>query len=221
LTKQYFIYHNIYNSYFYRKQHMPGRHAPTEHPIHELLQTRWSPRAFTTDAISAEQIHSLFEAARWSASGGNGQPWSFVVAPREDEETFGLLLSCLAEGNQVWAKHAPLLILAVAKVLREPGKPNPWALYDLGQAVAHLSLQATALGLQVHQMAGFSQDQARATFAIPEDHQPITVIAVGAVGAADTLPEPLRERELAERTRKPLASFVFGRTWGEPRAELL
>ncbi len=101
-------------------------------------------------------------------------------------------------------------------MLREPGKPNDWARYDLGQSVAHLSIQATALGLHVHQMAGFSQDQARAAFGIPEDYLPITVIAVGTVGSPDTLPEPLRTRELAERTRKPLASFVFGGTWGQP-----
>ncbi|MEI7771773.1 MAG: nitroreductase family protein [Chloroflexales bacterium] len=192
---------------------MTTKLSTTDHPIHELLQSRWSPRAFTSDPVSPAQIRSLLEAARWSASAGNGQPWSFIVAPREDPETFELLLGCLAEGNQVWAKQAPLLILAVARVLREPGKPNPWALYDLGQSVAHLSIQATSLGLQAHQMAGFSQDQARAAFAIPEDHLPVTVIAIGAAGAADALPEPLRARELADRTRKPLASFVFGKTW--------
>lgn len=193
---------------------MTSKLATTEYPIHSLLQERWSPRAFASDLVPTEQILSLFEAARWSPSGGNGQPWSFVVAPRDDQQAFAGLLACLGEGNQVWAKHAPLLILTVAQTIREPGKPNAWALYDLGQAVAHLSVQATALGLQVHQMAGFSADQARATFAVPEDHTPVTVIAIGGPGQAESLPENLRVRELAERTRKPLASFVFGGSWG-------
>lgn len=199
---------------------MSTRLSPTDHPIHEILQARWSPRAFTSDPVSPAQIRSLLEAARWSASGANGQPWSFIVAPREDTQTFELLLGTLVEPNQVWAKNAPLLILAAAQVLREPGKPNPWALYDLGQAAAHLSIQATALGLYVHQMAGFSPDQARAAFAIPEDFQPVTVIAVGSLGSPDDLPAPLREREIADRTRKPLASFVFGGTWGTPSPTL-
>jgi nitroreductase len=195
---------------------MTRKPAPTEYPIHELLRERWSPRAFTTDSVSSEQIHSLFEAARWSASGGNGQPWSFIVAPREDEATFGRIFETLAEGNQAWAAHAPLLVLAVAQVLREPGKPNTHALYDLGQAVAHLSIQATALGLHVHQMAGFSPEAAREAFAIPEAFAPVTVLAIGAAGDPETLSERFRERERAPRTRKPLHSFIFGATWGAP-----
>jgi nitroreductase len=193
--------------------------APTDHPIHELLQARWSPRAFTAEPVSAEQICSLLEAARWSASGGNGQPWSFVVVPREDGEAFEELLDCLSEGNQVWAQHAPLLILTVVQLLRDSGKPNALALYDLGQAVANLSTQATALGLQVRQMAGFSQEQAHAAFGIPEDHRAVTVIAVGTPGAPDILPEHLRAREQAERTRKPIASFAFSGRWGQRAAE--
>jgi nitroreductase len=200
---------------------MTSKLAATDHPIHPLFQERWSPRSFAPTPISSAQIRSLLEAARWSASGGNGQPWSFVVAAQEDRATFDLLLHCLAEGNQVWAQHAPLLILTVAQLLREPGKPNNLALYDLGQAVAHLSLQATALGMQVHQMAGFSADLARAAFAIPEDHAPVTVIAVGAPGAPEALPESLRVRELAERTRKPIDSFAYGGTWGQRLPALL
>jgi nitroreductase len=195
--------------------------AAADNPIHPLLQERWSPRAFAPTPISHAQIRSLLEAARWSASGGNGQPWSFVVAPQEDRVAFDLLLRCLVEGNQVWARHAPLLILTVAQLLREPGKPNSLALYDLGQAVAYLSIQATALGLQAHQMAGFSPDLACAAFAIPEDHAPVTVIAVGTPGTPETLPENLRTRELAERTRKPITSFVFGGTWGQRLPALL
>ncbi|MEI7772629.1 MAG: nitroreductase family protein [Chloroflexales bacterium] len=197
---------------------MTTKPAVTDHPIHTLLQTRWSPRAFAPTPVASDQILSLFEAARWSASGANVQPWSFVVAPRDDEEAFARLLGTLVEGNQVWAQHVPLLVLAVAHQQREPGKPNPYALYDLGQAVAHLSVQATALGLRVHQMAGFDPEQARSAFAIPEEYLPFTVLAIGTLGNPDALPEPLRTRELAERTRKPLGSFVFGGAWGQPVA---
>ena len=194
---------------------MTRKPTSNEYPIHDLLRERWSPRAFTADPVSPQQIRSLFEAARWSASGGNGQPWSFIVAPRSDETAFGQIFSSLVEGNQAWAAHAPLLVLAVAHLLREPGKPNTYALYDLGQAVAHLSLQATALGLQVHQMAGFSPEDARAAFNIPEEFAPVTVLAIGTAGDPETLSERFRERELTPRTRKPLNSFVFGTTWGK------
>jgi nitroreductase len=199
---------------------MSQKIAAADHVIHGLIQERWSPRAFTSDPVAPAQLASLFEAARWAASGGNGQPWSFIVAPQEDRETFDLVVETLADGNRVWAQHAPVLIVAVAQVLREPGKPNNLALYDLGQAVALLSIQATALGLQVHQMGGFSADRARELFGIPEGHLPATVIAVGAVGDPEALPENLRVREVSPRVRKPLASFVFGRVWGETAAVL-
>lgn len=192
--------------------------AVTDHPIHPLLEARWSPRAFAPTPIRDEQLLSLLEAARWAASGGNVQPWSFVVVPRDDAEAFAYLLASLAEGNRVWAQHAPLLMLAVAQLEREPGKPNPYALYDLGQAVANLSVQATALGLCVHQMGGFDQERARSAFAIPADYTPVTVLAVGFPGDPTALPEPLYQREVANRTRKPLESFVFGRAWGQPAA---
>ena len=194
--------------------------AVTNPPIHTLLQTRWSPRAFAPTPVAPAQILSLLEAARWSASAINVQPWSFVVVPKDDEDAFARLFGTLAEGNQVWVQHVPLLVLAVAQQQREPGKPNPYALYDLGQAVAHLSIQATALGLYVHQLAGFNPDQARSAFAIPEEYVPFTVIAIGTLGDPDALPEPLHTRELAERTRKPLGSFVFGGTWGQPTSLL-
>jgi nitroreductase len=192
--------------------------ATTDQPIHALLRDRWSPRAFDSRPIPEDQVLSLLEAARWSPSGGNGQPWSFIVVPRDDAATFERLTGTLNEGNLVWAQNAPLLIVAVARTVRDNGAPNAYALYDLGQAVAHLSVQASALGLSVHQMGGFSQDAVRDAFGIPADHTPATVIAVGWLGDHDALPEGLREREQAPRTRKPLESFVYGAHWGEPAA---
>jgi nitroreductase len=199
---------------------MIAKPAVTETPIHPLLQNRWSPRAFDSSNIPAEQVQSLLEAARWAPSGGNGQPWSFIVVPREDEVTFTRMVACLVPGNAPWAQNAPLLLIAVAHQLRDNGAPNAYALYDLGQAMAHLSVQVAAQGLWIHQMAGFSIDDVRNLFSIPEGFLPVTVSAIGQFGDVDQLPEALRERELAPRNRKPLSSFVFGQTWGQT-SELL
>lgn len=190
--------------------------ATTTYAIHPLLRDRWSPRAFAPEPIPAEQVLSLFEAARWSPSAVNEQPWSFIVIPRADAAVFAKAVECLNEGNRVWAQHAPLLVVAVAHLVRDrDGAPNGVALYDLGQSVAHLTVQAGELGLSVHQMGGFSADAARAAFGIPADHAPVTFLAIGKLGDPETLPETLRARELAERQRKPLESFVFGERWGE------
>lgn len=196
---------------------MLGNVTPTTYDIHPLLRGRWSPRAFSSQPIPEADVLSMLEAARWSPSAVNEQPWSFLVIPRSDTAAFELALSCLAEGNVVWAQHVPLLILSVARLVRtRDGSPNGSALYDLGQAVAHLTVQAAALGLSVHQMGGFSAERAREVFAIPENHAPVTFIAVGYQGDPETLPERLRERELAPRQRQPLESFVFGGGWGQP-----
>jgi nitroreductase len=190
--------------------------AETDRAIHPLLINRWSPRAYTGDLLTTDQLLDLFEAARWAPSGGNGQPWSFIIFPHDDAENFARAVGCLAEGNVIWAKHAPLLVLTVAQTLRDNGAPNRTALYDLGQAVAHLSVQAGALGLSLRQMGGFDVEKARAEFGIPAGHDPVTFIALGALGDHMLLPEPLRERETQPRIRKPLAQFVFRERWGAP-----
>jgi nitroreductase len=191
--------------------------APADHSIHPLLRERWSPRAFDVRLPTQDQLLTLFEAARWSPSAGNGQPWSFIVVTHDDQECFGEAVGMLSEGNRVWARIAPLLIVTVAQLIRENGTANRTALYDLGQAVAHLSVQAGALGLALRQMGGFSQDRARELFSIPAGYEPVTVLALGQQGDHHTvLPEALREREQAPRERKPLASFVFSGQWGQP-----
>jgi nitroreductase len=130
---------------------------------------------------------------------------------------FQKVVDALAPGNQVWAKDAPVLIVAIANTKRpDNGAPNPYALYDLGQSVAHLSVQAQAVGLMVHQMAGFDQTKTRQALNLPEGFDPVIVFAVGYQGDLNNLPEPLRERELAPRTRKPLNEFVFEGEWQRP-----
>src|SRR5215468_11860774 len=132
------------------------------HRIHELIARRFSPYAFSPRAVSNEDLCSLFEAARWAASSYNEQPWSYIVAMREDNEEFERLLSCLVEGNQRWASSAPVLVLGIASLnFSRNGKPNRAAIHDLGQASANLTLEATARGLYVHQMIGILPDKAR------------------------------------------------------------
>ena len=175
--------------------------------IHELLAGRWSPRAFSPRSIEPEKLAQLFEAARWAPSSYNAQPWAFIVATREDAEGYNRLLSTLVDANRQWAVQAPVLLLAVAKLdYSHVARPNRHALYDLGQAVADLTLQATALDLRIHQMGGFDPRSARELFAIPAGYEPAAVLALGYQEGPPADP--------AARTRKPLADFVFSGSWG-------
>jgi nitroreductase len=186
-----------------------------EYPIHSLLRERRSLRAFSSAAVTRETLGSLLEAARWAPSCMNEQPWSFIVATKENKTDFDRLLGCLLDFNLQWAQHAPVLILSIARItFASNGKPNRHALHDVGQAMAALTFQATASGLVVHQMAGFDTEKARREFSIPLDHETVAVAAIGYPGSADSLPEKLRQREIAPRTRKSLSDFVFQGGWG-------
>jgi len=196
---------------------MMEKPAETLTPVHALISKRWSPRAFADRAIEDDKLHSIFEAARWAPSSRNEQPWAFFVVTKSESESFELLLGTLMDSNRVWAQNAPALIMTLAHtVLEKDGKPNHLGFHDLGLATSNLVIQATALGLATHPMAGFHPEMARARFHVPEGWEPVSVIAVGYPGNADTLPESLRERESAPRRRKPLADFVFSESWGSP-----
>ncbi|KIG13032.1 Nitroreductase [Enhygromyxa salina] len=188
-----------------------------DHPIHDLIHKRWSPLAFADQAVSDADLRSVLEAARWAPSCFNDQPWRFIVARREQPDEYARLLSCLVEKNQSWAKSAPVLMLSVAHLdFAKTGKPNRHALHDVGLAAAQLCLQATALGLSAHQMAGFSQDRARELYAIPDRFEPVAAIALGYAGDPNQLPDDLRARDRAPRTRLPQAQLVFSGTWDHP-----
>ncbi|MEZ4280687.1 MAG: nitroreductase family protein [Myxococcota bacterium] len=196
---------------------MSEKSVTTDHPIHPLLASRWSPYAFSDQPVSESDLRSLFEAARWAPSSYNEQPWRFVVARREDEAAFERLLSCLVPGNQVWAKAAPVLALGIVHLhFERNGKENRAAVHDLGLAAGNLSIEATSRGLFVHQMIGIDPDRARAAYAIPEDCEAWTGWAIGYRGEPDRLPESHRERDRTPRQRKALSEFVFGERFGEP-----
>ena len=190
--------------------------AAAQYPLHELIVRRWSPRAFADRSVEPATLARLLEAARWAASCFNEQPWRYIVATRDNPAEFARMLGCLMEGNQVWAKHAPVLMISVAKLtFAHDGKANRHAFHDLGAASASMTFQATALGLYVHQMGGIFVDKARETYGIPEGFEAVAGIALGYLGDAATLPEALREREKEPSKRQPLEAMVFGGRWGE------
>lgn len=192
--------------------------ATTRVKIHDIIQNRWSPRAFDVNKpVNHDDLLALLEAARWAASCFNDQPWRFVVCDKNtNADSWQKALSILAERNQLWAKNAPILIMSVAMHnFNHNDKPNRWAMYDTGAASANLSLQATALGLIVHQMGGFDAEQARQLFHLPHDCTPMAMMAIGYQADAETLEEDFKATELAERSRVTLSERFYAGQWNQ------
>lgn len=185
--------------------------------VHDLITKRYSTRTFSEEQIDSDVVLSLFEAARWAPSGGNEQPWRFIVAGKNDPENYWKIFSSLAEGNKLWAKNAPLLVVGVAKLDRGIDKKlNKYAFYDLSSAVTNLTLQATSQNLFVRQMGGFNPLIIRELFDIPENFEPAVVFAIGYKSEESDVPENLKMRENAPRQRKPLTEIVFSGKFGIP-----
>ena len=193
---------------------MTDKPAAADAPIHDLIQKRWSPRAFDPAPLSRETLRSLFEAARWAPSSNNAQPWRYIVADTEEARARAAVV--LTGHNPLWAPKAPVLVCVAAQTVADDGQPNRHAWYDTGQATALLTVQATSMGLFAHQMGGFDAARAREVFALPEGVEPIAMMAIGRPGDAAALPDRLREREAAPRSRRPQGAFVFAGTWGAP-----
>jgi len=190
--------------------------AETEYPVIDLLKNRWSPRAFSSDPIEEEKIISLFEAARWAPSCFNDQPWSFIIFKNENREEFEKIIEILSPRNQLWAKNAPLIMLSVARInFERNGKLNRHAFHDVGSAVTNLTLQATAMDLYVHQMAGFDAEKAKVLFNIPEGFEPVAAIAIGYYGNQDDLSEEFIKSENSKRNRRPIDDFVYVGEWNK------
>lgn len=193
---------------------------PVEQPVLDAIANRWSPYRFEAKEVEEEKLLRMLEAARWAASSFNDQPWSWIIARRQDEDDFQRMIGCLLEANRAWASQAGALMITVIRQSFEyNGKPNRVALHDLGQAAAHLALQATALGLQVHQMAGVNLSAIRQEYAIPEGYAPQTAIAIGYPDTSEPVSDlaaELKKREEGPRRRKPLNDQVFAGRWGSP-----
>jgi nitroreductase/pterin-4a-carbinolamine dehydratase len=195
-----------------RAANHPGRPALTEAPILPLLADRWSPRSFSDDPVERAVLERLLEAARWAPSCHNEQPWRYVVitSPERREEA----AEVLNPGN-AWARQAPVLILvAVSKKFAKSRRTNRTAAYDAGGATAQLLAQATALGLVVHQMAGFDVKKARDVFHVPEKFEPMAMVALGYWGEGRGLSEELLAQEQAPRERLAAAEWLFWEDWG-------
>jgi nitroreductase len=190
--------------------------APAKYDIHPLLAERWSPRAYSSKEIPAKAIQRLFEAARWAPSSSNDQEWRFIIGFKGDE-AHKKLFDTLVEFNRLWAGEAYMLMLVCGETIsKKTGKYSPIYAYDVGQAVAMLSIQATHEGLYAHQMGGFDKSRAKEIFELPEHVEPLTVISIGYSGNAEDLHPNLKPMEKAERVRNNFNTFVFTNKFGEP-----
>ena len=197
---------------------MIEKKASTAVEINNLLASRWSGRCFDPNkAVSDQQILALLEAARWAPSCFGDEPWRFIVCNKQSNpEAWQNAFDCLMEGNQSWAKDAPVLMLGTSDtVLSKNGKPNRWGQFDTGAATMSLTLQATDLGLMVHQMGGYDPDKARDVFGVPEQFDVLSMIAIGYQLAVNEISDELKERELADRQRSPVADKFFNGHWGD------
>ena len=191
--------------------------AQPDRPILPVIAERWSPYSYDPRPVEREKLLTCLEALRWAPSSYNEQPWTYILAERSDSGAFAKALDCLVEGNQAWAKNVGVLMLSVvSRLFTKNGKPNKAAEHDLGLAAGNFVLQATALGLQSHQMIGIEPAKVRAAYKVPENHDPLTAIALGYPAPLQPgTSDPLAQRDLAPRTRKPLSEIVVA-SWGQP-----
>ncbi|QDG51064.1 nitroreductase [Persicimonas caeni] len=188
--------------------------AATDHPVHDLIARRFSPRAFANKPIDDATLRSIFEAARWAPSAFNAQPWSFIVARREDETAFEKASSMLMDGNKRWATEAAALVLVMAQTHDpETGRNYSHGRHDVGLATGFLLLQALDHDVYAHPMAGIHRDKIAEAYGIPEHFEPITALALGYLGEPADLPDDLEERERAPRSRRPQDDFVHMGEW--------
>jgi nitroreductase len=184
--------------------------------IHDLIASRKSIRAFSGKRIDDAGFIQLFEAARWASSSRNEQPWRFIAARKEDTENFQRMLSCINESNRIWAQHGAILIVVLAKKnFTTHPVPNTHAQHDVGLAIGNLALQATALGIFLHQMGGINYQKVREEFEVPGEYEVISIIVGGYPGNHESLPDHLRERETIPRHRKELSELVFEGSFGK------
>lgn len=188
--------------------------ADTEYNIFTLIEQRYSPRTFKNEPIKEEHLDKLFEAARWSASSNNIQPWRFVYAEKESE-AYQTIFDCLSDFNKKWANNAPLLMLSAYKEKTEDGTENFHALHDLGLSLGTMTMQAQYLGIALHHMAGVDWQQAQRAFQVPEGYHITTAIAIGYYGGdLSILPNDLQQQETKPRSRMPYKQFAYKKYLG-------
>lgn len=188
----------------------PEDHRKADYPIERLFIRRWSPRSLSGESLSEEELLTLFEAARWAPSTYNEQEWRFLYA-RRDTPHWQTFFDLLMPGNQAWCKRAAVLTVVLArKTFTRNGKPNPVHLFDVGSAWENLALQATAMGLVAHGMAGFDFEKARTVLRVPDEFSVAAMFALGRPGNPDDLPPDLREAEVVSNRRPVRESICEG-----------
>lgn len=188
--------------------------APTSPHVLPAIRDRWSPCAFADRSVERELLASVLDAGRWAASSSNFQPWRFIIATRDDLAAHATALSCFDDGNQRWVAVAPVLMFVCANKFRSAGRLNVHAWYDAGQAASAMAIQATALGLAVHQAGGIVRERIRTTYAVPDEFDVCAGLVLGYQGEPEQLPGDLASREREPRTRKPLSEIAFSGTFG-------
>lgn len=187
--------------------------ADTKNEIFALLKQRYSPRTFMDDEIHEEHIRQLFEAARWSASSNNLQPWRFIYGIK-GTDGYDTIYDCLSDFNKTWVNNAPLLMLTAYKEKKDNGDENFHALHDLGLCLGNMTVQAQYMGIGMHHMAGVDWKKAEKVFELPDDFHVSTAIALGYYGGdLDKLSDDLQKQETQQRERIPIEQFAFEGKW--------
>lgn len=181
----------------------------TKHKVIDLITKRWSARAFSEELVDEDCVAAMLEAASWAPSAMNEQPWRYIVGIKQKHKGFQTLLSCLNKSNAVWAENASVLIFCYTKLTyTKSGKENVNAMHDAGMANQNLLLQAASMDIYSHVMEGFDKSKAMEIFNIPDDFNPVCMIALGYRGNPEELQEPYKSRETSPRERKDLSEFV-------------
>ena len=192
------------------------KHGPTATGVLDLILKRWSPRAFAETAVSDAELNIIFSAGLWAASSYNEQPWRFVLG-RKGDDVWDKIFGALIEANQSWARSVPVLFASFAKkTFSHSGETNRHRFHDVGAACSNMSLQAAALGLHTHGMAGFDSVKLCSALQVPDDFDAVACWALGRLGDPDKLQDVYRTKELTPRSRKQINQVVFGVAWGKP-----
>jgi len=192
--------------------------AITDLTLHPLINTRWSPRSFTSQVPEKETLKRIFEAARWAPSSSNEQPWRFIVGIK-GEKTWDKIFETLVDFNQKWANLAPVLAISIGKKMSsKSNRPNKAFPYDVGQSLAYITLQAMNENVYVHQMGGFDTAKAAELFNVPEDYEVLTAFAMGYKGEPELLEDNFQDMEKAKRQRIELKEILFEGEFGNTSA---
>ncbi len=174
--------------------------------VDQLFIDRWSPRSFSDEKLTDEEVASLFEGARWAPSSFNRQPWLFVY--ETDGPDRPIFDSILMPGNQIWATKAPLIGYIFANTLTTEGRRPRTAQFDTGAAWMSLALQARALGIYTHGMAGIDNEAAHEKLGVSDEFYTVMCgFVAGRIGSREALPEELQERE-SPNDRNPISQIA-------------